>query len=315
MRYDYLKNSIRYHAPCTIRTLPVCEEPSVIPFGTLLLSIYGDGSIVAVWSGSRTGVSPEQALELLTIARGQEAEEKPVSEIKIGDKVRVVQIIVKDNDFVFTDERVTYLGRVGEVVEVIPGYACPFFVLFPGTKHLKGNFYNKELKVLSAPCESRENPETIRQLRKQGERLLKRLSACQTANERLATKATELEKVIGVLHRQCHTVCGWKKRCLKAEQANVRLRKENRRTKRSPWATHEVTSEAERNLYRVNKRIIEENKRLYEQLAEQRAYAGRLLKRGKELRKEHDDTLQVNESISHKLITIANEELHVSQGW
>ena len=182
MNYNELQWAVWLASPCPFRLIPVDVSPSEYLSRTLLLILDSDGEgALAIFNDNNVRVSTEQASELMELAQGHCKGECSVSEIKVGDKVRVVQIIVKDNDFVFTDKRVTYLGRVGEVVEIIPGYACPYFVLFPNTKGLKGNFCNSELKVLSVPCEQRE----LKYLREKRAELI-------LANERLCERNAAL---------------------------------------------------------------------------------------------------------------------------
>lgn len=121
-----------------------------------------------------------------------------MDEIKVGDKVRVVQIIVKEHgDRGFQASRVEYLRREGEVTNVTPPGFPRIIVLLPESGGVVA-FNADELKVLSVPCEQRGFPEfsgvfwqhtanrTIERLRKSNERLVR-------GKRFLATELAELQ--------------------------------------------------------------------------------------------------------------------------
>ena len=286
MRYDYLKNSIRCHAPCTVRVVPVYEEPKGVPFGTLLLSIYGDGSIVALWGEGRTGVSAEQALELLAVAQKQETEEEPVSKIKVGDKVRVAQIVTEIGCATrFDHPRVRLLGMEGTVTHIDVALREPYTVDFSGHV-LGGRFKTRELKVLSVPCEQPEPDDAMKGLRAQvthllaaNERIRRTLAGQYSLSERRRVLLAELREKYDGITRPSDSV--------------ERLRKENER---------------------LSEEIVDYRKRngeLSTRLSRQRGTIRRLQKESDHLQEEHTRWLAENETVRQKIVDIVNKGMPV----
>ena len=130
-----------------------------------------------------------------------------MSEIKVGDTVRVVQIIVKENDCEGTYiRRVKFLKGKGMVVSIYPWRSRPYRVILTGST-IGDMFDGKELKVLSVPCEQRtfwhDGNRTRKQLYARVEELRRRLDASIKAeedlSERLAGKIVFIERL-----QDCH---------------------------------------------------------------------------------------------------------------
>ena len=79
-----------------------------------------------------------------------------MSEIKVGDRVRIVQIIVKcDNSNRFPVARAKHLGREGIVTSTLPLDENSYAVLLSGSS-LSNLFYHEELELLSVDNEHEE---------------------------------------------------------------------------------------------------------------------------------------------------------------
>ena len=80
-----------------------------------------------------------------------------VSEITVGNKVRVVQVIMKEDGYRgFHDFRLDYLGKEGQVTRIVLGYHYPYRVAFLG--RTTARFTAEELEVLDVPCEQQKPP-------------------------------------------------------------------------------------------------------------------------------------------------------------
>ena len=132
-----------------------------------------------------------------------------MSEIKVGDRVRIVQIIVKcDNSNRFPVARAKHLGREGIVTSTLPLDENSYAVLLSGSS-LSNLFYHEELELLSVDNEHEEP--SAAQLRNDYDDLIQwykhlyeRNEGLVKVNEWLTTECRELH-VMGKRQREENT--------------------------------------------------------------------------------------------------------------
>jgi len=186
MNYNDLQWRVRLAAPCEVLMTSPAEMPEKCPSETLML-VTGMWFIAAYFGDESMYVSPEEASELLQIARESELRGEPVSKIKVGDKVRVVCIVVREGDTdKHTTRRMSYLGKTGEVTCISSRLPSAIHVLL--TQCLVTHVFDPgELKVLNVLCEQPRPGKTTVSLCAQITHLL-------VKNEQLQKRIEELEK-------------------------------------------------------------------------------------------------------------------------
>ena len=171
MNYNDLQWVVWFASPCPFRIIPIGAPPSEYPRGTLLLILDSDGEgALAIFNDVNVRVSAKEVSELVALAQGHRKGECSVSEIRVGDKVRVVQIIVREPTRASDVKHIKLLGREGTVTYIGVGLFYRYGVLLSG--EVTHYFNREELKVLSVPCEQQEPPDTIGRLRMQITKLL-----------------------------------------------------------------------------------------------------------------------------------------------
>ena len=193
MNYNELKGRVKAAAPCPWVLRPVYMHHSPCPYGTLLFLAGEVGETVLVmFNGGRTRVSEAQVSELMELAQGHRKGECSVSEIKVGDKVRVVQITVREDSYTgVPPAQLRHLGKEGIVTSIAPALVQPYAVILLGdTRTIL--FSRCELKALSAPCEQQRLDERTSCLREELIRLDKQNKSLREEN----TRVTNLNKAL-----------------------------------------------------------------------------------------------------------------------
>ena len=294
MNYDELKRSVKAVAPCSWRLVPIWEVPSPCPYGMLLFIMEDDGrTALAMFNGGRIRVSATQVSELMELAQGHGKGERSVSEIRVGDKVRVVQIIVREPTRASDVAYMEGLGKEGTVTAITTGAFCNYGVLLSG-ETISHYFNREELKLLSVPCEQQESKifsprfkwyaanREIRILTRSNARLIKEKELLGAENDRLATRLLDQLGISRQLQKRWDDV----------------LRADER-------AHREGIALADQ---------IKVNEGLRESLAGKIVFIGRLQKRGKELREQYDNLLRTSAGARAEIRVILNRSPHISQG-